>query len=86
MKVKVKLFGHLREKLPQENEGGALLELREGATVSDLLSHLSLPLDAAPTIFINDRQERRDASLHEGDRVSLIPPLVGGNGYSFSIT
>ncbi|MFQ6112245.1 MAG: MoaD/ThiS family protein [Nitrospinota bacterium] len=78
MKIRVKLFGHLREKLPQPDEGGALLELPECAKVSDLLSHLSLPPDAAPTIFINDHQQRLSDPLHEGDSVSLIPPLVGG--------
>jgi sulfur carrier protein ThiS len=78
MQVHVKLFSRFREYLPSEARGEANVELRDGATVADLLDHLSIG-QRVKLITINDEPEiDQEQILHNGDTVRIFPVVVGG--------
>lgn len=52
--------------------------LPEGATVQTLVRQLNVLEELASIIVLNGRIADLPDPLHEGDRVSLIPPLAGG--------
>jgi molybdopterin converting factor small subunit len=77
MKVTVQLQTYLEQYAP---DGQSLFEytLPEGATVQTLVRQLNLPEELAGVIVLNERIADFPDPLHEGDRVTLIPPLAGG--------
>ena len=78
MHVHVKLFSRFREYLPREARGETSVELHDGATVADLLDHLSI-VQRVKLITINDQPEtNREQILHDGDTVRIFPVVVGG--------
>lgn len=52
--------------------------LPEGATVQTLINRLNVPEELAGVIIVNDVNADFSDALHDGDRVTLIPPLAGG--------
>lgn len=78
MRVKVKLFGPLLERLPPENRRMPLeLELPDGATVNAVVEALGIG-DVGAVILVNDQEAHRGKHLNDGDVVSFFPPLAGG--------
>jgi molybdopterin converting factor small subunit len=78
MRVTVKLFGPLLERLPSEKRRMPLeLEVPDGATVNDVAEMLGLG-DVGAVILINDQEGHRGKRLSDGDVVSFFPPLAGG--------
>lgn len=77
MRVKVELQTYLQQYSP---DGQSVFdhELPDGATVDKLIRSLGLPEELASVIVLNDASADFDDPLHEGDRVTLIPPLSGG--------
>lgn len=77
MVVTVHLQTYLEQYAP---DGQPLFEytLPEGATVQTLVRQLNVPEELAGVIVLNDRIGDFPNPLHEGDRVTLIPPLAGG--------
>ena len=77
MKIKVELQAYLEQYAP---DGQPLFdqELPEGATVHTLVRSLRLPEELASVIIVNDTNADFSHPLHEGDRVTVIPPLAGG--------
>jgi hypothetical protein len=77
MKVSVVLHSYLRELLPPEARGMAVLELPEGATVKDVATRLHLP---DHVIFaLNERLERdRGVALRDGDALRFLRAGAGG--------
>jgi len=53
-----------------------------GATVADLAQHLArtlgAPAELVRSAFVNNQTASLETELHEGDQVSLFPPVVGG--------
>ena len=84
MRVEVRLFASLRDKLPPGSRGRADLELPDGSTVSDLVAHFEIERRLAQMVLVNGvqisrRPEDRCAhTLREGDTVSIFPPVAGG--------
>lgn len=82
MTVQVRLFGEFRDHLPAGSSGGsARVELPEGATVFTLVEALGLPYEAEEGVLVaavNDEVTDLRAPLHDGDVVSMFPPLAGG--------
>ncbi len=79
MKVYVKLYALLRRHHPGPDRSVPLeVELPDGATVAALVPLLQLPEKLVRSAFVNDEVMEVDAALHDGDRVSLFPPVVGG--------
>jgi molybdopterin converting factor small subunit len=78
VKVRVKLFGLLRQHLPPQARGATFeLELRDDASVDDLAVHLGIE-EVPAVVCINDQETHRARRLREGDTVSFFPPLAGG--------
>ncbi|MCZ6721393.1 MAG: MoaD/ThiS family protein [Alphaproteobacteria bacterium] len=83
MKLKIKLLGRLRHKLPAGSGFNQTeLDLAEGAGLLDVMAKLGLPAEASYLITVNDEQVRPSAfathRLNAGDAVSIFPPLQGG--------
>ncbi|BBO72471.1 molybdopterin synthase sulfur carrier subunit [Desulfosarcina alkanivorans] len=75
MRVTVKRFA-VREKEP--GTPSKTVDLRDGATVRDLLGHLALDDIDVGILTVNGRSATFDRILAEGDAVTLIPPIGGG--------
>jgi molybdopterin converting factor small subunit len=84
VKVEVRLFAKLRERLPDALRGRATLELPEGASVQDLLDSLEIEPRMAQMLLVNGVQAPRDPTaraalrLAAGDSVAIFPPVAGG--------
>ena len=82
MKISVRYFAHLRERLRKEVES---VELSDGATVGDLLTQLAAaePLILASRrsvqVAVNMEFAPQSTPLKDGDEVALIPPVAGGS-------
>jgi len=87
--VTVRLFSHLRLALGKRSLD---MEMSEGATVADVMERMRTltgpevesMIVGGPeggyrlVVLVNDRRTQADRALHEGDVVSLLPPLGGG--------
>jgi len=79
MNIEVSVFGLLRKKMTNNNEGKFVKELPENSTVEDLLMSLGLNSEPSLLIMVNDcRISGRDLVLHNLDKVSIMPVVVGG--------
>ena len=83
MKVKVRLFGSLREEAGcQELE----MELADNGCVADLRTALGRRFASVEVLgerlrlAVNLELAREDQGLAEGDEVALLPPVAGGSG------
>lgn len=81
MKVEVQFFSRLRDLAGASR---VEREVREGQTVGELLESLyaSFPTlrewDGCLLTAVGLEYAGRDHVLHEGDRVSVMPPVQGG--------
>lgn len=77
MEIHLQLYSILREKLPIEAKGRAVLELDEGATVADLLNELSIKLKvviSVNSVHVSDKSHQ----LRDGDAVKIFSTISGG--------
>ena len=83
MRVRVLFFGILKDLAGRSED---LVELRNGDSVRDLLSHLASEIPglkepmASLAIAINREYAAADAKLKADDEVALLPPVSGGSG------
>lgn len=81
MQIKVLVFGYLRESTGRAE---ASVSVPDGATVGGLLDACATFWPAIEPYFdviavaLNEEYASRDAALHGGDTVALIPPVSGG--------
>lgn len=81
MKVRVKFFAMLREKV---GAGEIIREMKEGSTVAELWGGLQkeFPKLAVPGIrllyAVNQNYVAQDQVLQDQDEVVFIPPVSGG--------
>ena len=79
MKIQVKLFASLRKYLPAGTAGDTItIEVATGATVRDAISALGIPAEHARMIVSANEQLEPTATLREGQRLDVFPPLAGG--------
>jgi molybdopterin converting factor small subunit len=79
MNIEVKLFGTLRDYLPETSSGFSFgLEIKRGFTVRDLMNHLRIPAGVPAIILVNSTKARHEKVLQSGDLVTIIPPINGG--------
>lgn len=79
MKIRLKLFANLREKLPPSSDSGeAVMELAEGTTVGELIRTLAIDPASAKLIMVNGRQSQPAEVLKDGDQLAIFPPVAGG--------
>lgn len=74
MDITVRLFATLREGRAREQKLG----LPEGATPADILETLGIAREDVAILLVNGRDGAMEASLSDGDTVSLFPPVGGG--------
>lgn len=85
MKITIQCFSYLRQ-LAGQNE--LVVELPEGSTVADALAQLHAKFPRleesvrTARIAIGIEFATRSSALHDGDVLSLMPPLQGGSGSS----
>jgi MoaE-MoaD fusion protein len=79
MQVRVIPFGVLKDWL---GTSPATVELREGASVAELLAGLGARVPAPPlrgiAVSVNAEYATAEQVLREGDEVGLLPPVSGG--------
>ncbi|MFQ5683877.1 MAG: molybdopterin converting factor subunit 1 [Candidatus Binatia bacterium] len=84
MKVKVKFFAILRERV---GTGEIIKEIEDGTTVGELWEFLRLDYPKLPSIEIrllyavNRNYVKAERVLQEGDEVVFVPPVSGGLDY-----
>lgn len=77
MKIHLKLYSILREKLPPDAKGRAVIELDEGASLEDLL--IKLGIQNRVVISVNDMYETDTSRrLKDGDQVKIFSSISGG--------
>lgn len=81
MRVRVLFFGMLKDLAGKPADS---LDLPEGASVDDLLSHYETRIPrlkellASVALAVNQQYAGTDVKLKEGDEVALLPPVSGG--------
>jgi sulfur carrier protein ThiS len=76
-KVKVKAAGGVVGLMPG-NVAEKDSEIRDGATVGELLDALGVPRDGPSIILVNRAIAKLENTLTDGDTVHLLPMVVGG--------
>ena len=77
LKIHLQLYSILREKLPPESNGQAVLQLNDGASLQDLLDKLDITRRVI--VSVNDNHEPDMSSrLQDGDRVKIFSSVSGG--------
>ncbi len=80
MNITVKLHGTLRKYLPAGSAANAVVvDVPNGATVADVLSHLSVPPGHTKMMVAGNEQLEPASVLHDGQELNLFPPLAGGS-------
>ena len=83
MRVRVLFFGILKDLV---GSAGEFLELQDGATVADVLTHYEAQVprirDLLPAVAlsVNQHYSGPGAPLGDNDEVALLPPVSGGSG------
>ena len=77
LEVHLQLYSILREKLPPEAKGRAVLRMEDGATLGDILEKLEIKRRVV--ISVNDAHEvDKSRRLQDGDRVKIFSSVSGG--------
>jgi sulfur carrier protein len=57
----------------------AVIEVKDGATVREVMNQLGIPADLPNILLVNGRQAPDGTILKDGETVSIFPPLAGGS-------
>ena len=77
MDVNLQLYSILREKLPSEAKGRAVITMVKDATLADLLKKLDITHRVV--ISVNDAHEAEmSRQLHDGDEIKIFSSISGG--------
>ena len=72
--IHLQLYSILREKLPPEANGKAVLQLKDGARLQDLLDDLDITRRVV--VSVNENHEAdMSLRLQEGDRVKIFSSI-----------
>ncbi len=83
MRVRVLFFGMLKDLAGKSSD---LLELPDGALVSDVLAHYSAEVPrmrealASVAVAVNQEYAGAETVLNSNDEIALLPPVSGGSG------
>jgi molybdopterin converting factor small subunit len=79
MKIEVALFATLTKYLPPGAQNRrAVIEVKDGSTIRDVLSQLGVPAEFPNILLVNGRQAPENSVLKDGETLSVFPPLAGG--------
>jgi sulfur carrier protein ThiS len=77
LEIHLQLYSILREKLPPESKGQAIVWLDDGASLQDLLDKFGIRQKVV--ISLNGALELdRSRRLQDGDRVRIFSSISGG--------
>jgi len=79
MKIEVALYATLSKHLPPGAQNRrAIIEVKDGASVREVLNQLGIPPDLPNILLVNGRQAPETTVLKDGETLSAFPPLAGG--------
>jgi molybdopterin converting factor small subunit len=79
MKVELRLLGAMKRVLAEGETGGvATVEALDGVTLSGFLEDFGIDASKTLVVLVNGRRPGGDTALHDGDVVSVFPPVAGG--------
>ena len=78
MRVFLRLYGPLRDKLPKENRGRQWLELAEGATVGEALAAVDIEWEDVLWAINEAHDTNAERLLDEGDELAVFTHVAGG--------
>jgi sulfur carrier protein ThiS len=79
MKIQVKLFATLSRFSPGGLPGIPFeVELKEEATLQDLVDQLGIPAEETKVTFVNGIVQTLGYVLQPGDDTGIFPPIGGG--------
>ena len=77
LEIQLRLYGVLRDKLPPDDHGQAVLKVPEGTTIADVLAKFDI--SGHFHVSINeDMVEDWQTPLKNGDEVDVFRPSAGG--------
>lgn len=77
LEIHLQLYSILREKLPLEAKGRAVMQLDENASLADLLEELNITRRVV--ISVNGEHETdRSRQLQDGDEIKIFSSISGG--------
>ena len=77
MEIYLQLYSILREKLPANTKGRAVMQIDEGTTLADLLRELGI--ERRVVISVNNVQEQdKSRQLNDGDVIKIFASISGG--------
>lgn len=80
MKIEVALYATLSKYLPPGAQNKkAVIEVKDGATVREVMNQLGIPADLPTILLANGRQAPEGTVLKDGETLSIFPPLAGGS-------
>jgi len=80
MKIEVALYATLSKYLPAGAQNRkAVIEVKDGATVREVMNHLGIPSDFPNILLVNGRQAPDGSVLKDGETLSIFPPMAGGS-------
>ena len=77
MVLELRFFAGLRDYLPK-GPTPHTAELPDGSTVGDVLKAFQVPPDKPRILLVNGRHADAGQVLHNGDVLSVFPPVAGG--------
>ena len=79
MRVQIKLFSVLRDYVSDyDPQKGVAADLPAGASVSDLLSNLGIPMSKVPVVICNGRILQATDTIQPDRTLHIFQPVAGG--------
>ncbi len=78
MEIEVRLFATFRDYLPQGTGSTFMKKLEKETAVEKIADEISLPADMPKIFIVNGHVVTGEYLLHDGDIVSIFPPVAGG--------
>jgi molybdopterin converting factor small subunit len=86
MKIEIALYATLSQYLPAgATNRKAVIDVRDGATVREVMTQLGIPQDLPNILLVNGRQAPEHTALKDGETLSIFPPLAGGRDPSHAV-
>jgi len=77
LKIDVRLFGIMRDRIPNAHSGNLIIEMKRGKSVADLRAQLDLA-DLVGLAVNENVAEDNSLVLKDGDQVHLYTAIGGG--------
>ena len=79
MKVRVSVYGTLRKRFPDYQDGqGMDIHIPDEATAQDLLDRLQIPESLSPVVAVDGRIRNPDDRLNQGADIRIFQTIHGG--------